>query len=362
MSQMELPSIHDLQPNEFGGRIARQGFTYQDHLGVKYLINILTDEDVIEIAFETEDDIVIAKNNIVELIQVKSNTLTSNWSASKIVDEDIVQKSINRGRFKENVKYVIATSTGVSRDLECLCDEATIGKRNSKSINLISEKINKKTTISKNLKQHGLDEWLQHCHWIIEPNTTNLIEAECFKKLEEYIHMKYGKLLLPTQKDELYQQILAFVQNASTSKDISKAKIKRDDFIGWLENKMDSIIVPQKGFEKLTRKMNAANIDETTINSAMEMKWKFTIEERERKYIAQNQIDKIKNEVQIVIQKLLKKLDSGELNCTREQFHDLCIDKVDDVAIKNNVSEVIARGCMYDITNRCSHRFTKPTP
>ena len=52
-----LPSIRDLQPEEDGGRVARRGFGYQDHVAAGYCLDMLTDFSLLEIWCERHDDI-----------------------------------------------------------------------------------------------------------------------------------------------------------------------------------------------------------------------------------------------------------------------------------------------------------------
>jgi hypothetical protein len=55
----ELPSIFDLEPLEKGGEVARQGFLYQDHVGAGFCIDMVELNDLLEVWFETHDDIML---------------------------------------------------------------------------------------------------------------------------------------------------------------------------------------------------------------------------------------------------------------------------------------------------------------
>lgn len=86
MSQQEnfganVISIFDVLPKEQGGRLARQGHDYQDHVGASFCIEMLNNANLIQVWIESLDDITAIYNDatkiVVELIQVKSDDRTS---------------------------------------------------------------------------------------------------------------------------------------------------------------------------------------------------------------------------------------------------------------------------------------------
>ena len=50
------PSIDHAKPSEEGGPIARTGFNYQDEVAVSFLIDMLSDSEILKIHLETHDD------------------------------------------------------------------------------------------------------------------------------------------------------------------------------------------------------------------------------------------------------------------------------------------------------------------
>lgn len=359
-----LPSIRDLKPLEIGGKIARNGFNYQDHVGVRYLLMMLDDENIEEVWFETEDDIVLLINRgdkkVVELIQVKSNDLTSRWSISQLVKLEVLQKSLQRGRCKEDVVYKVVTSYDVNTDLEILKDVTTVGYRDEKMITALLKKINEACgdQILKNEKGHDARFWLHNCIWEKLPELAELIMAVDLHRLEDAISRIYSKAVLPDQKKELYQSLLKLVFDTSNSFVIQG--ISRNNLLAWLDEKINYITIPKKGFEKLTRKMAFAGYSETVIESAKMLKWNYTSEERDHRYVSGNAIDKLKKELAGELHKLLVKVDGGSID--EKEFRTFCFNVVSSLSIKHSIDEDIVAGCMYDMTNRCQHRFSKPLP
>lgn len=63
-------------PSNKGGPAARQGFKYQDHVAVAFIMKMLRDSTYLQVECETADDIVAVSENagetVNEYIQVKS--------------------------------------------------------------------------------------------------------------------------------------------------------------------------------------------------------------------------------------------------------------------------------------------------
>jgi len=57
------PSIRNIQPLEFGGVIARQGFAFQDHVPVSFCLEMLNGSPLEEVWCETLDDITLIKGS-----------------------------------------------------------------------------------------------------------------------------------------------------------------------------------------------------------------------------------------------------------------------------------------------------------
>ena len=68
-------SYRDIPPLEEGGRIARDGFDYQDHIAVNKCLDMLLGTELSEVWCEAEDDIVLVltvdDQEFFEFVQVK---------------------------------------------------------------------------------------------------------------------------------------------------------------------------------------------------------------------------------------------------------------------------------------------------
>ena len=62
-------SIHDAEPLEIGGVVARKGFTFQDHVAVGFLLDLLKYDDLREVWCESQDDVTLIWSGSVEYVE-----------------------------------------------------------------------------------------------------------------------------------------------------------------------------------------------------------------------------------------------------------------------------------------------------
>jgi hypothetical protein len=363
-----LPSIYTFNPSNDGGRIARKGFIYQDHVGVRYLLDLALASDDCDILLENEDDlVVIHKTRIpvfVEMIQVKSNNLDSRWSISQLLSKEVLQKSLQRGKCSEEVTYRIITSYDIDSELEVLKHDFSANEREKDKLKTLADgiKSNKKYTIPANAKGHTVDDWVDKCIWSKYPDSIESLYNGNLILLEQVLKNCFSITILTDQKIELCQQLLALVQaNSSTGQTL----INKVFLQTWFEEQLKQLITPKGGTEKLIEKMGIAGLDSVLIETAKEMKWSFVKETMNNVYSGQSAINKFKLDALSMLQNLKLKLDAGELEISGindgPSYHKYCVEAIEKLAVEQRIEPAIAKGCMYDITNRCQHRFLKPT-
>jgi hypothetical protein len=358
----ELPSIYSLKKKEDGGRIARIGFSYQDHVGVKFLIDLFISAEDYDIFFENEDDIVVVNKwqtpVTVEMIQVKSNNLDSRWSVSQLIELEVLQKSLQRGRCLEEIYYRIITSYDVNAELEVL--KLSIQDRNPEQVNAVIISIfRKKNDIPQNEKGHDAKHWVNNCLWSKWPDSIESLRSENLLCLEKALFNERATTIPLDQKEELYQKFLALVQDAST---MNVEHVFNKDYLDkWMDKQLSNFSIPKKGSERLVEKLEAIKLDSSLIEVAKDFKWKYTLECLNHNFTSRSAINKFKEEVQCMLQTLKIKIDTGELQLESIAFHKYCLAEIDALAQKHNIEQNLARGCMYDITNRCMHRFIRAT-
>lgn len=372
-----LKSILDLLPFESGGRIARQGFTYQDHVGAAFCISLLENTTIDEIWFENLDDITLIHKSddsmIVEFVQVKAHHPTSRWSVASITNAEkglsIIEKSLNQCRCKETIKIRIVTCYDVNDDLKILTHfpESKVRETEIEKINRLEKEIVKKIGDSC-IAPNGLTlyDWLKICYWDKRPDSLEAIE-NCNKiDLEKALKNKNINLL-PEYRDELYQQILNKVILASTDDIIKNPdcyKLCKLDFESWLNERISDFQLKGRGINALETKMKEAGFDLEDTLAAKELKWAFLESSLENDYCEAKELKLMQNEIMSKVLYLKSKRYKNEVLVDGIGFHNLCIESINELLntdlFKNiRIPPSMAHGYFYEIADRCLIRFEK---
>lgn len=375
----ELKSIRDQKPLETGGTIARKGFIYQDHVACGFCLLLASDPKLKEVWCETQDDITLIweyeQDESVEFVQVKSNELAKLWSAAELCKRDgsatakqvgssILEKSLANDRSKEESRFRIVTRRDVNSELRVL----TYPKDSPTRAEEATEMVVLRTQIEQRLSQccspknNGLQYWLRNVLWEVKDseeavNNCNLIALRRFAE-------SMGCQLVADQIEELYQQILRKVQDAARADwnvDPVKKRFTKKNFCNWLNKLVDAIAHPAtpKTGRRMREKMEAAGLPADYVESAHVARRAY------RKFLLHPAYQKIadvglvESEIVSRLQQLRSQLDTGVLSDQGIHFHARCVAALDEIRSRSS-SEIplfFFQGCMYNITDRCLHRF-----
>jgi len=381
MQQSFRSSIHDLEPIESGGAVSRGGFRYQDHIAVSFLLEMVLDKSLEEVWCETHDDITLLwrgeNGQVVEFVQVKNLSLNTFWSVAKLCKREktnenrngngssLLEKSFSQDRCLEPCKFRIVTSLPTSSPLTTLTLPLKSPNRElgnddfDKLVNDIQEKVN--GLMSPN--NHDLIYWLKNTKWQVESETDVIIKNNA--KLMSIIMNKGIHLSGEVIETKIYPQILDKAQNAAVVAweiDSDAKKIRRNDFINWLDRNLNDAQYPSsvEAGEKLEEKMNRAKIANDYIITAQEERRRFRQERLNPKYLDLSDLDLIEGEMLSELKNLRLRLDSGEFN-EGTPFLKVCQDKLrdlqDTLQSKSKPPLYYLDGCMYEIADRCAHRY-----
>jgi hypothetical protein len=381
MQQSVRPSIHELKPIETGGTISRGGFVYQDHIAVSFLLEMVSDKSLEEVWCETHDDITLIWHGEigqeVEFVQVKNISLDAFWSVAKLCKREktnenqggdgtsLLEKSLAQDRCAEPCKFRIVTSLPTSAPLKTLTLPLTSPNRDisgeefNRLINLVQKKIN--NLISPN--NHDVIYWLKNAKWQVE--SENEIITKNKVKLMSYIINKGIHLSIDVIETTIYPKILDKAQSSAVipwEVDDKAKKIRREEFLDWLDNLLRNAQYPLSvgAGEKLREKMEKAKISNDYILTAQEERRQFRQERLNPKYLDLADLDLIEGEVLSELIGLRLRLDSDEF-AEGAPFLKVCQDKLRDLQVtlqaKSKPPLFYLDGCMYDITDRCAHRY-----
>jgi hypothetical protein len=178
-----------------------------------------------------------------------------------------------------------------------------------------------------------------------------------------------GFYLLSDQLEELYLKLLQIVQNAAIaewSHDPESKKIKKASLTEWIKLKMAEARYPAPGgsVDRLKTKMDEAGLAEY-LETAIDQRQRYLKWLLKSKYLEIEDKDQIVGEVQAALHKLKSDLDSGAITEDGMAFHNRCLSALtamQNVYFEKSATIAQLQGCMYELTNRCVHRFTEPKP
>lgn len=130
-------SFRTLDPVEQGGRVARDGFEYQDHIAAGKCLDMLLGGGPAEVWCEAEDDIVlvwvIGGEEWFEFVQVKGTDLGQAWTVDKLCKREpgrngstgrcIAEKSLAHDRADEKCRFRVVTRWNPDPTLAALAAE-----------------------------------------------------------------------------------------------------------------------------------------------------------------------------------------------------------------------------------------------
>jgi len=379
------PSIRNIQPIEFGGVIARQGFVFQDHVAVSFCLEMLNSSLVEEVWCETLDDITLIKGSfggqeLVEYVQVKDIELGQLWSIAKLCEHEkttqnpdgvgfsILERSLAHDRCVEPCFFRIITSLQVNHDLEILgypINSQFRQTQSSKIDKLITE-IDQRLPNIKSENGNGVDYWVTHVFWEVQYS----IESVMQKNLLTIVNWIFGRGITITPdliESEIYSKLLEKVRSAAEAdwkKDPNQKKIIHDDFTSWLTQLADTVItlhVTPAG-SKLQEKMERAGIAIDYIHSAQEERRLYRQEILNPSYLDLSDHRLIEAEVLSNLDHLRAKMDNSE-EPEGFPFYKTCLSKlkelVDMLPTRKKPLLSTLHGCMHDITDRCFHRYVR---
>jgi hypothetical protein len=108
--------------------------------------------------------------------------------------------------------------------------------------------------------------------------------------------------------------------------------------------------------------MEIARISSGLIETAQEQRRFYRIRTLNPSYMDLSKREELEMETQAELHNLKAKLDAGKLGDTGVEFHSRCLESLKQIQAKTeNVPLSILQGYMYNLTDRCLHRFTRET-
>lgn len=371
---LKLPSIHDSVKTEEGGPIARKGFAYQDAYAVRVCLQMMGDNSINSVWCEQYDDIAVIRSNngneIVEFCQVKDVQHDQFWSKALLcsrpqgVGSSLLEVSLSRDIFQEHCTFRLVTSCDLKEELKILALPLEHPDRafGTEAFEAICTHCNSKLAGENCLPGSNVTHWMARVVW--ETPSLQFLDSSNLNLIQKVLESLGFTPAWQTCQD-VYQKLQCYVKDAGELqwKDREGRKIGRTTLEALLRKFADPYPDMQSA-EKLQNKLQAANLDSTYIQSAFELRNTFRRQFRESTILDQINRDKLQSTILFRLGRLRRQLDSNELNDTPSGFHDRCVAEVESISALPEFShltlpEGFFEGCMYDISGRCGHRYTK---
>lgn len=376
-------SIHELPPLETGGVEARRGFGIQDHVGARFCLELLDNPHLRQVWCETQDDLTLIWNkngqDDVEFVQVKGDEFDQLWSVAKlcerkrkngqvVVGSSILERSLVYDRCSEPCCFRLVTTRPVQNELKPLTYALGSHGRSSSqgSIESLIPLVGDRVGNFKSENNNGHDYWVSHAVWE-EIHSFESIKNENLLKLSRLVEAE-EEHLFSDQLDEWYQILLTVVHNAALARwrdDPERKKFKKANFVIWFRRELTQMVHPTViGGGRLVReKMARANLPTDVIATANDQRRRYREETLKQQYLKTRDMRLVEDEVIANLHALRSQLDAGIITDSGVEFHARCLQRLSDVRSELPLSIppplVFLHGCMYNIVDRCLHRFVR---
>lgn len=381
MSSTAIPSIHSLPPLERGGVEARIGFAVQDHVAASYLIRLLEEPTLLEVWCETHDDITLiwqaTESQEVEFVQVKSNALNQLWSVAVLTAPDrkdgeaqpassIFERSLANDRCCEPCRFRLVTCLPPNKELEALCLPFNAPDRQAKAseLNTVADDLEKRRNNYRSSNGNGAHYWLSRMMWEVQQSAESLSNDSKIK-LTRLLATR-GLTLFPDQLDELYSSILSRARDAAAAEwGVSPATKKtcKQCMSSWLDSYLEARRnQPATAGTRLKEKLVHAGLVDGDVTASIESRQRYLAERFSPQYLKVSDMSLLGDEVSAVLHGLRAKLDSGEIADNGIGFHAECLKAIEQLQTRHTELRPplsVLQGCMYDIADRCVHRFRR---
>lgn len=378
-----LPSIRDLLPLEQGGTAARRGFDYQDHVAASFCIDALLDERVCEVWCETLDDITVLRRidgcESAEFVQVKSDDLQHLWSPARLCAREkrgkkrvpgssILEKSLAHDRCRETCTFRLVTTAAVREPLARLRMPRDHDRRRTDDAEFqhLEQDVGRRVGGFLSPAKNDHRFWLARCEWDVRSSVEDVTNRNLLA-LERALELQ-GLFLCADQRAELYQRLLQKARAAATAdwtSDAAAKRIARGSLQAWLAQATKDARHP--GPRRLEKKLVDAGLDRGRIELAVEQRRAYLQTSLDHGFLAFPNSLRVVDEVQAVLVRERARLDTSATTIDGPTFHGQCVAALDQLHKAHatsgpeppvGLSSVL--GCMYDVTNRCLHRFCEP--
>lgn len=264
-SRMSTTLIDPQDASDAGGVAGRRGFRFQDHVGAGFVISMLADPELVQVEFETGDDIVLrwlaGGQDLFEYVQVKTTENDAKWSCQELFARDkkrpgtsIAEKSLYCDRHGGSASFRIVSVRDVRKELRPFCVER--GKRRTvkPELDKLVDKFANKYKTARSPSGRTLRDWASSLFWKVEPDKDTLQAVNVNRLIQQAGDA--GETPSHPQAVAIYIELLGMVADAADASRIFDPDAKaltRDGILSWWRAKLNHIRISNRGSLKVYR-------------------------------------------------------------------------------------------------------------
>jgi hypothetical protein len=169
------------------------------------------------------------------------------------------------------------------------------------------------------------------------------------------------------QIQELYSRFVTKAHAAAAAdwrQSPEQKKVTKDQLLDWFRKNLSAIQFPSSGGGKSVKaKMEEAGIPADMIDTALEQRMYYREEVLKSQYLKITDRRLVEQEVVALLLKLRAELDAGLHPDRGTEFHNHCLQQLEQLRSTLGIVPPPLRtflyGCMYNIADRCLHRFRR---
>ena len=373
-----MASVHNQLPLNYGGPVARRGFVYQDYVAVQFCVHSVTGVGPREVWCELLDDITLIWENEngdePEFVQVKSTRLHSLWSVASICSREshrrgtsMVEKSLANDTCDELSRFRFITASDIAQELRVLHSELGCAERLDAHAPFkeLCRKLEKQLPGVTSNNGTTPTEWARRLTWTVEGRIEDVYH-KTLALLTRYLFEAHG-VSAPDQVEEVHDLLQREVFRAGqvdARNNLDGKKLKRQTVLRQIATKVTQLKNPSRlGPDRLRRELINTGFSEVDIDDLMQSFAEQSARSRVGGYYQLVDFDAVDSAIRRTLRRLRLRYESGQLNDTPLQFHNRCLDELDEVR-RSLVGEGLPgeeyfEYRLYDLVQRGFHRFTK---
>ncbi|WP_312886675.1 HamA C-terminal domain-containing protein [Rhizobium laguerreae] len=241
------PLVDPYTASDAGGVKARQGFTFQDHIAASFLLDLLSDPELLQVECETGDDIALRwlrnEKAVSEYVQVKITDGDSKWNLTEIcarksarVGTSLVETSLAADKFPGDALFRFVSTRGVNNTLRTLRThrDRRFQPEIVDALTQLGEQVSKRLRKVSSPNERTVSDWVQACLWEVA-GEKQAVQQMNINRIHRLFEME-GEALFASAVETTCDGLVTIARNAGDESMVdhaTKKVISKEAMIDW---------------------------------------------------------------------------------------------------------------------------------